>query len=303
VARYYFEGSLKSLSGDFPPLEMDGEKGVFNAEVVDKYGRKARNVYQFPTNGGLKFDNSKVENFISGSYTIEMFFRYTDGKLLLYNQLLGDQLESSQGKYIHLVVTRNHDTKQVYVYLNGKKTLEFIDIKGDLEMGVDREIYFFSQEEVNTTSGAVAMIKIYNYFVNLELSDELFASYSTSKSETIVSDEKTGKIKLDKLYFVQGETTLLPESLPTLDAVVDFLTVNSEIRIEIQGHTDNQGDYYKNVELSKARAEEIKTYLMNSNIEETRLQSRGFGGSRPIESNYSEITRKLNRRVELEVLR
>ncbi|SOE22852.1 OmpA family protein [Spirosomataceae bacterium TFI 002] len=303
IARYYFEGNFNSLTSDFPPLEMDGEKGEFVQEVVEKYGRNARTVYQLPSSAGLKFDNSKLENFISGSYTIEMFFRYTDGQLLLYNQLLGDQLERNQGKYVHLVVTRNHETKQIFVYLNGQKTLEFVDANNDLEMAKDREIFFFTQDGVKTTSGAVAMIKIYNYFVDLELSQELFASYGSSSISAIVKDEKTGKIKLDNLYFVQAETSLLAESLPTIDAVVDFLVENPKVRIEIQGHTDNQGDYYKNVELSKARAEEIRKYLITSGIDENRLEARGFGGSRPIESNYAEDTRKLNRRVELEVLK
>lgn len=303
AALYYFNGSFNSLSGDFPALEMDGEKGIFGKEIVGKYGRKERSVYQFPNNGGLKFDNSKLDDFISGSYAIEMFFRYTDGQLLLYNQLLGDQLESNQGKYVHLVVTRNHESKQIYVYLNGLKTLEFIDTNNDLEMARDREIYFFTQEGVNTTSGAVAMIKIYNYFVDLELSKDLFSSYASDKTNAIVKDESTGKIKLDRLYFVQAETTLLPESLPTLDAVADFLVSNPDLRIEIQGHTDNQGDYYKNIALSKARAEEIRTYLIGQGINAKRLEARGFGGSRPIESNYAELTRKLNRRVELEILK
>lgn len=303
VARYYFNGSLNSFSGEFPALKVEGPKGEMIQEVVEKLGRVPRTVYEFPKSSGLVFDNSIIKNFIRGSYAIEMFFRYDDGQLLLYNQLLGNDLENSEGKYVHLVVTRDHESKQMLVYLNGLKKFEFTDSNDGSAMDNESQVTFFKQGNEVTSSGAVAMIKIYDYFISEDISQELFKSFTTTNERKLVSETNEGRLKLENLYFVQSKSDLLPESLPTLDQVVDFLVTSPDLKVEVQGHTDNNGDFYENIKLSIERAKEIKKYLLASGIESDRVGTRGFGGSRPVESNNFEETRKLNRRVELEILK
>ncbi len=309
VASYYFENSLAEFKKAFIDLEPEVIKGTFQKEVVRQFGSTPRPVYVFPTMAGLKFDNSKLKDFIKDSYAIEMFFRYDNGSLLLYNQLLGDKLNSSQGKYVHLVMTRNAQTKQVIVYLNGKLQMSFYDYDGALEMAQDREIIFFSQEGVETTSGAVAMIKIYNYFIDEKTSEEAFESFREPEPSLTPTDEsattalKRGdKLILKKLYFTRSEAVLLPESLPQLEALKNELLKYPNMKIELQGHTDNQGDFKLNTKLSIDRAEAVKAYMVAAGIDGKRISTRGFGSTRPVASNAAEDTRKLNRRVELIVL-
>jgi OmpA-OmpF porin, OOP family len=302
VANYYFEGNLDEFNNGFIPLDTVGKSGYFSKEVVNKFGQKPRDVYVFPQNSGLLFNNSELKEFITGPFAIEMYFRYDNGSLLLYNKLLGDKLEQNQGKYVHLVLTRNDKTNQVLVYFQGNKAYEFYDTEQQLAMDEGSQINFFIQDNVETTSGAVAMIKIYNYFINEEVSKELFTSFDDQKPNEIIAIQKGKNTTLQKLYFLQSQARLLPESNPELERLVLFMNENSKQKIELQGHTDNQGDYNLNIQLSKERAETIKNVLVESGIASNRIKTRGFGGTKPIASNTSESTRKLNRRVELVLL-
>ncbi len=105
-------------------------------------------------------------------------------------------------------------------------------------------------------------------------------------------------IQLDQIYFERGTPNILDSSYAELDKVVEIMDENPRMEIELAGHTDNQGDSEKNLKLSQDRVEMVKKYLVEKGISSKRIKGVGFGGSRPIASNASEETRKLNRRVE-----
>ena len=115
--------------------------------------------------------------------------------------------------------------------------------------------------------------------------------------------ERGTKVNLRNVLFVQSKTDLLPESFPELDVVVEFLEKNPTVFIELAGHTDNRGVARDNVELSQARVEKVKAYLVSKGISEKRITGKGYGGSQPIADNEQEDTRKLNRRVEFTIKR
>ena len=75
------------------------------------------------------------------------------------------------------------------------------------------------------------------------------------------------------------------------------------MEIQMNGHTDNQGNAKLNVELSENRVKAVKEYLVTRGIDPHRIKGKGYGGSKPIASNSSEATRRLNRRVEMVVLK
>jgi len=105
-------------------------------------------------------------------------------------------------------------------------------------------------------------------------------------------------INLDQIYFERGLATLIDSSYAQLDEVVEVMHENQTMEIELAGHTDNQGDARKNLELSRERVKTVKNYLVEKGIDTDRITGKGYGGSRPIASNASEETRRLNRRVE-----
>jgi OmpA-OmpF porin, OOP family len=105
-------------------------------------------------------------------------------------------------------------------------------------------------------------------------------------------------VNLKNVLFVQAKTDILPESYPELDLVVNFLKENPRVRIELMGHTDGRGVHSDNVRLSQQRANKVKEYLVSKGIDAKRITGKGFGGTRPIASNDTEESRRMNRRVE-----
>ena len=106
-------------------------------------------------------------------------------------------------------------------------------------------------------------------------------------------------IMLDNVYFDQAAYTLRPESIPQLDKLLGTLKVNPKLKIEIIGHTSDEGDKRLNLNLSIFRAKVIANYMFNKGISENRISTNGFGSERPIVANGTEDEKKKNRRVEV----
>jgi OmpA-OmpF porin, OOP family len=101
-----------------------------------------------------------------------------------------------------------------------------------------------------------------------------------------------------QIHFEFNKDKIRPESFPVLDAVVEVLQKNPEIKIEVQGHTDNKGSAKYNKDLSNRRAASVRKYLNARGITNDRLTSMGYGFDRPLVDNSTEQNRALNRRVQ-----
>jgi len=82
-----------------------------------------------------------------------------------------------------------------------------------------------------------------------------------------------------------------------------MMTENGTMEVLIEGHTDNVGDFDANLQLSKDRVEEVKRYLGTKGIVGDRIQTKGYGPTRPVSPNTTEENRKKNRRVEFTILK
>jgi len=118
----------------------------------------------------------------------------------------------------------------------------------------------------------------------------------TPKDATV--DER-GCWVLKGVYFATDKWEVTPASYPVLDEVVSVLRRNPDLKVEIQGHTDNVGEAQYNRELSKRRARAVMGYLIQEGIEPGRLSYVGYGFSNPAASNATPEGRAKNRRVEL----
>ena len=114
---------------------------------------------------------------------------------------------------------------------------------------------------------------------------------------------KKGCWILEGLHFDTGKSTIKPQSYPILDEVLTVLKRNPDLKIRIEGHTDNVGDKAYNERLSENRAKAVKEYLLNAGISEERLTSKGYGYAKPVASNETAKGRAQNRRVELTPIR
>ncbi len=109
-----------------------------------------------------------------------------------------------------------------------------------------------------------------------------------------------GKVVTQGILFSSGSDEIRAESTPTLKEIGTMLKDHPDLKISIEGHTDNVGEDAANQDLSKRRAASVKAYLMEKySIEDSRLQSQGFGETKPVDSNDTPEGRQNNRRVEL----
>ena len=107
-------------------------------------------------------------------------------------------------------------------------------------------------------------------------------------------------IVLDNIQFNRGTSDFADaKSISQLDELVDFLRGNANVRIRLEGHTDNVGDPQLNKELSMQRASKIRGYLTLKGIDFERIRIAGWGGSRPVADNATEDGKAQNRRVEM----
>lgn len=118
----------------------------------------------------------------------------------------------------------------------------------------------------------------------------------------ITLTKKGGSIVLENLIFAQGKAAISPESFPSLDEVVVMLKERETITIQLEGHTDNQGNAKLNLELSEDRVENVKKYLVSKGIAKDRIRTKAFGGSQPLVQGNSPEARARNRRVEMRIL-
>ena len=144
-----------------------------------------------------------------------------------------------------------------------------------------KKVYKIIIENFNGEVGELEMVLpdktnlTFEYDLTLDISNELDISYQTNS------------YKLDSSAY------------PYINQLLKWLNDNKNLSIEIRGHTDNVGSSSSNLLLSKNRAESVRKYLIGKGVNPSRIISKGFGETRPIEKNDSEIGRAKNRRTEI----
>jgi len=115
-------------------------------------------------------------------------------------------------------------------------------------------------------------------------------------------NEEATAFKLDKVYFNLGQAVILQESYEQLDNLAAYLNAHPDLKIQVEGHTDNQGDPAANQKLSLERAFNVRRYLVEKGVDGKRIRFKGYGSSRPVSPNDTEENRSRNRRVEYKIV-
>ena len=185
---------------------------------------------------------------------------------------IGDQ----EGRLIHCQVMADGD--YVKLYINGKRAGQAPNAK----LGRSNQLHFSIPGNMDVPG----------YLGNIRVAAGGKNMYEALESE--------GRFTTHDILFATGSATLDPRSTATLTEIGQMLQEHADLKIEIDGHTDNVGNAAANTTLSDQRAASVKQYLVKTfQIDAARLSSRGYGASKPIAPNTSPDGRQQNRRVEL----
>lgn len=127
---------------------------------------------------------------------------------------------------------------------------------------------------------------------------------TTTREESILPMElKPGSTTvLHHIYFEKATAFVRPESMVNIRKLAQALMRQPAIKVVIEGHTDNVGNKNDLMQLSKNRADTIRSLLIQEGVGAERVETKGYGATRPVTDNSSEEKKQQNRRVEIRVL-
>ncbi|MGC2659115.1 MAG: OmpA family protein [Bryobacteraceae bacterium] len=192
---------------------------------------------------------------------------------------IGDILAYNQSQE-RVLVAKSKDTTPTYYYV-------FVTVYRDGNMP-DR-----LRSRV-TKDRAIAQLVV----VTPEKMEEKMTFVNATDMSTAIVDG--GRVALYGINFDNDKDALRPDSRPTLEEIVKLLQANPKLKIEVVGHTDNQGTPDYNLDLSRRRAASVVRALTSTyGVDPGRLSSFGCGPYSPVASNETEDGKAKNRRVEL----
>ncbi len=142
---------------------------------------------------------------------------------------------------------------------------------------------------------------LYRQKVNIKPGEDEQVTVSLKKTRTRVTAQRIEIF--EKVHFETGKAIIRPESYALLDEMAEAIQTHKQIRlVEVAGHTDDQGTVQSNQILSQDRSQAVLDYLMGKGVPTSKLQAKGYGETRTIDTNETVEGRAKNRRVEFNIL-
>jgi outer membrane protein OmpA-like peptidoglycan-associated protein len=195
-------------------------------------------------------------------------------------QLEGEDGSPIAGQTVQLTGPRNETLKS-----DERGTFAAVDVPvGTYRIKVEADGYLVQMVELEVKAHETAMPQV------ILIKKPKRSVVELRKQEIVITEQ---------IQFKSNSAEILPESENVLRQVADVLLRHPQIeRIEIQGHTDNTGTRLRNMELSQARAESVRSWLLDAGLAADRLDAKGYGPDHPIRANDQPANRAKNRRVQ-----
>ena len=131
------------------------------------------------------------------------------------------------------------------------------------------------------------------------------SSIKSAETQMATKEEAIKRISefSKSILFDTGKSTITSESYAILNSIVEVLNQYSADSFIVEGNTDNTGESNDNIKLSKDRSEAVMNYFIEKGISKNRLKSVGYGDKKPVATNDTEEGRKINRRVEINLVK
>lgn len=276
-----------------------GNKDLFVSRLSDD-GK-----WQKPENLGSPINSSGDENGLTLTATGSYAFFASDnlqgfGGYDIYTFELPLKLRPNVVTYV------KGNVKDIKTKAPLEAAIEIIDLQKNLPVYQD-----YSSADAGEFLATLASGK--NYGLNISKEGYLFYSDNFSlighhskdafNINVLLSPIEVGnKVILKNIFFDTNKFDLKMESKAELQKLIEFLTLNTTVKIEISGYTDDVGNDQANQLLSENRAKAVYQYLVTNNIPATRLVFKGYGKADPIAANTSDDNRSKNRRTEFKIV-
>lgn len=243
-------------------------KGALENSFIQMDKRSGVKLGVHPANAGSTGGTALVQSF-------------EDGETVINNEVVTSQFNSNAGK-IKLKVSLWRQKQRLRVYLNEEKVFDLPRaFAADKNYGT---VLFELWSDMNNDLDRYLMSNI---------------KLAVGSPDTRNKLMNEGKFVTHGILFDVNSDKIKPESYGALKDIANVLTENTTVKVLITGHTDSDGDDKSNLELSKKRAESVKSILSKEfNIDASRMATDGKGESAPIDKNTSAEGKANNRRVE-----
>ena len=225
-----------------------------------------------------KSEESDIKNLDLYSFPLPMEAQPTS-----YTKLVGSLLDSVTNKALKgmvSIIDLDHGIEVSPKFLRPDGTFEFDLINNNRYMIIIQGDDFFSiEEELNIKNDT--LLRLVSKMIDYQKS-----------------------LILDRIEFEHDTWQILPEMTKSLDLILKFMLDNPTYRLKISGHTNSEGNAQNNMLLSQKRAESIREYILNKGgFDNNRIEAAGFGSTKPLRSEVTQEDKKINRRVEFDVIK
>ena len=301
--KLYFSSEGHQTLGGLDIFVSENRSGIWSPPVNLAYPMNSSQ-----DDFAIAINDNDTTGFISSDRSgVDMIYEYTqvpptfvvDGIASLKANTL-----PIDGVIITLINLTDGDSARVTTGKDGKFRFNLLPSKSYVLKG-DKPGYFTVSESFKTGN------KPEEKTINLKFDiDEIVESESGTGSGNPADGSGTASKTYDigEVFYDYDKSEIRPDAKPTLDKLVKLLNDNPKINIEIQSHSDSRGSTAYNQGLSNRRAASVVNYLTSKGIAKTRLQSKGFGESQPVNKcvdgvQCSDAEYQKNRRTEFIVLK
>lgn len=277
----FYDDQRINLLNTISSLEVQGEKGYglyaeyLQGELTQEL--TAGKSYNFSFKVSLAEQSARAIKGLGAYFSNEKLNYTTNSSISSIPQILSDELIKTTDGWVEI--------KGSFTAKGGEKFVTIGAFK-------DR---FTTEKIISENQNDSKKAYYYIYGPSLLAAEGLEPSRSIANFEDIKSGKKVIFLTLS---FESGKAKITQQSYEEIDACAKFLNANPEINVQIDGHTDAVGAADANQKLSEERAKAVKEYLTNKGVSTSRMNTVGYGESKPLETTGGEANPR-NRRIEL----